>query len=102
LFVRLGSGAVIRVFVVYSEPPDPERYAEHVALSRREVPSAAIRHGRVLGSASGDSDLAYYLEYEFPDRETWKQAQDGLMRAAEDARELGAPFRVYFAELSAS
>ena len=91
---------MIRVFVLYGEAPEPERYAEHVALNEREVPGATIRHGRVLGAASGESDVAYYFEYEFPDRDAWKQAQDGLMRAAEDAQGLGVPFRVYFAELT--
>jgi hypothetical protein len=90
---------VIRVFALYREAPDPERYGEHVEFSRREVPAAAIRHGRILGSAEGESDFAYYFEYEFPDRETWKAAQDGLMKTAEDARQLGVDFRVYFAEL---
>ena len=90
---------MIRVFVLYSETPDPERYAQHVELNEREVPSATIRHGRVLGSATGDSDVAYYFEYEFPDRDTWKAAQEGMIRAAEDAQRLGVPFRVYFAEI---
>jgi hypothetical protein len=90
---------VIRVFVLYADEPDPERYAQHVELNRREVPTATIRHGRVLGSASGEADVGYYFEYEFPDRDAWKQAQAGLMRAGEDAQGLGVPFRVYFAEL---
>lgn len=90
---------MIRVFVLYQEAPDSERYAEHVELNRREVPSATIRHGRILGTAQGESDVAYYFEYEFPDRETWKAAQDGLIRVAEDAQGLGVPFRVYFAEI---
>jgi hypothetical protein len=90
---------MIRVFVLYSEAPDPDRYEEHLELNRREVPSATIRHGRILGSAQGESDVSYYFEYEFPDRDTWKGAQDGLMKAAEDAQGLGTPFRVYFAEL---
>ena len=90
---------MIRVFVLYSEAPDPERYAEHVELNRREVPSATIRHGRVLGTPRGEADVAHYFEYEFPDRETWKAAQEGMMRAAEHAQGLGVPFRVYFAEV---
>ena len=90
---------MIRVFVLYQEAPDPGRYAEHVELNRREVPSAMIRHGRVLGTPQGESDVAYYFEYEFPDRETWKAAQDGMMRAAADAQGLGVRFRVYFAEI---
>ncbi len=90
---------MIRVFVLYSETPDPERYAEHVQLNLREVPSALIRHGRILGSAQGKSDYAYYFEYEFPDRETWDQARDCLLRAAEELQRLGVEYNVYFAEL---
>jgi hypothetical protein len=90
---------VIRVFVLYPEAPDADRYEQHVELSRREVPSATIKHGRILGTAQGEADVAYYFEYEFPDRDTWKAAQDGLMKAAEDAQGLGIPFRVYFAEV---
>ena len=90
---------MIRVFVLYPEAPDADRYEQHVELSRREVPSATIKHGRILGTAQGESDVAYYFEYEFPDRDTWKAAQDGLMKAAEDAQGLGIPFRVYFAEV---
>jgi hypothetical protein len=90
---------MIRVFVLYSETPDPTAYERHVELNRREVPGATIRHGRVLGSAQGESDVAYYFEYEFPDRDAWKAAQDGLMKGGEDAMGLGVPFRVYFAEI---
>ena len=93
------SAAVIRVFVVYLDAPDPDRYEQHVELSRREVPSATIRHGRILGTPQGESDLAYYFEYEFPDRDTWKHSQDGLRAGAEDAKSLGIPFRVYVAEI---
>ncbi len=91
---------MVRVFVLYAEAPDAERYAEHVELNRREVPSALIRHGRILGSAQGESEYAYYFEYEFPDREIWGQARDGLLKGAEDAQGLGVPFKVYFAELA--
>jgi phosphoribosylformylglycinamidine (FGAM) synthase-like amidotransferase family enzyme len=90
---------VIRVFVLYSQQPDPERYEQHVELSRREVPGAVTRHGRVLGGMP-DPDAAYYFEHEFPDREAWKAAQDGLMAGARDAEEMGVDFRVYFAEIS--
>jgi hypothetical protein len=90
---------VIRVFVLYSEQPEPERYEQHVALARQQVPGAETRHGRVLGGMP-DPDAAYYFEYEFPDRDAWKAAQDGLMAGAEDAQEMGIDFRVYFAEIS--
>jgi len=89
---------MIRVFVLYTEQPDPERYEQHVALSREAAPGAVIRHGRVLGGMP-DADAAYYFEFEFPDRDAWKAAQDGLLRSAEDAQGLGVPLRVYFAEI---
>jgi hypothetical protein len=90
---------VIRVFVLYSEQPDPERYEQHVALVRQQVPGAQTRHGRVLGGMP-DPDAAYYFEYEFPDRDAWNAAQDGLMAGAKDAEEMGIGFRVFFAEIS--
>ncbi len=89
---------MIRVFVLYSEQPEPGRYEQHVELSRQQVPGATIRHGRVLGGMP-DPDAAYYFEYEFPDRDAWKAAQDGLMASGQDAQGLGVPFRVYFAEV---
>jgi hypothetical protein len=90
---------VIRVFVLYEQAPDEARYAEHVELSRREVPGATTRHGAIIGSPTGQADLAYYFEYEFADRDAWRTAREGLMKAAEDAQGLGVPFRVYFAEI---
>lgn len=90
---------MIRVFVLYSDQPDPERYEQHVELSQREVPGAEIRHGRVLGGMP-DPDAAYFFEYEFPDRDAWKAAQEGMNAAAQDAQQMGVPFRVYFAEIS--
>jgi hypothetical protein len=89
---------VIRVFVLYSEQPDPARYEQHVRLSREQVPGAEIRHGRVLGGMP-DADAAYYFEYEFPDRDAWKEAQSGLEAGAKDAQEMGVDFRVYFTEI---
>ena len=50
---------MIRVFVLYSDVPDPERYEQHVELNRREVPAATIRHGRILGTPQGDADCSY-------------------------------------------
>ena len=89
---------MIRVFVLYDKQPDPERYEQHVELSRQLVAGAEIRRGRVLGGMP-EPDAAYYFEYEFQDREAWQAAQDGLMAAAQDAQKLGVPFRAYFAEI---
>ena len=91
---------MVRVFVLYEQPPEAERYAEHVELSRREVPEATIRQGRILGSPQGEPEYRYYFEYEFADRDAWKRSQEGLMRAAEDAQGLGIGFKVFFAELA--
>ena len=90
---------MVRVFVLYKEEPPAERYAEHVGLSRREVPEATIRHGRIFGSPAGKPDFAYYFEFEFADREAMKRAQEGLTKSAEDAQDVGVPFQVYFAEI---
>lgn len=90
---------MVRVFVLYSEAPEPERYERHVELSRREVPAATIRHGRIFGAPDGKPEFVHYFEFEFADREAFKAAGDGLARSAEDAQELGVPFRVLFAEV---
>ena len=90
---------MIRVFVLYEQAPDPERYAEHVELNRREAPEATIRHGRILGAPTGEPEYRYYFEYEFADRDAWKRSQQGLLNAAEDAQSLGIPFKVFFAEV---
>jgi hypothetical protein len=90
---------MVRVFVLYPQAPDPERYEQHVELSRREVPGATIRHGRIFGSPEGAPEFAYYFEYEFADREALRAAGEGLAKGAEDARELGLPFKVFFAEV---
>ena len=50
---------MIRVVVLYEQEPDPERYAEHVELNRRETPEATIRHGRILGSPTGEPGYRY-------------------------------------------
>jgi hypothetical protein len=90
---------LVRVFVLYRQEPPPERYAEHVELSRREVPEATIRHGRVFGSPAGKPDYAYYFEFEFADREAMKRSQVGLSKSAEDAQGIGTPFEVLFADV---
>jgi hypothetical protein len=90
---------MVRVFVLYPEEPDPARYEQHVELSRREVPAATIRHGKIFGSPQGEPEYAYYFEYEFADREAFRAAGEGLNKAAADAGGLGIPFEVFFAEV---
>jgi hypothetical protein len=90
---------LVRVFVLYRQEPPAERYVEHVELSRREVPEATIRHGRIFGSPTGKPAYAHYFEFEFADREAMKRSQGGLVKSAEDAQDLGIPFEVFFAEI---
>jgi hypothetical protein len=90
---------LVRVFVLYRQELPAERYAEHVELSRRLVPEATIRHGRIFGSPAGTPDYAHYFEFEFADRAAMKRAQGGLVESAQDARDVGVPFEVYFADV---
>ena len=90
---------MIRVIVLYSEQPDPEPFEQHIEFCRRQVPGATLRHGRVLGGVP-DPDAAYYTEFEFPDRDAWKEGQAGLTATAEDAQQFGIPFRAFFTDIS--
>jgi hypothetical protein len=91
---------MVRAIVLYAEEPSADRYAEHVELCRREVPEATIRHGRIFGSPAGKPEYGYYFEFEFDDREAMKRAQDGLVKTAQDAQDVGVPFKVFFADVS--
>jgi uncharacterized protein (TIGR02118 family) len=92
---------VIRVFVLYSEPPEPERYEQHAELCR-QVPGARFRHGAVFGAPMGEPAYAYYGEWEFPDRETFETAarSDEFRATGKDAMEMGGRFQVLFADVS--
>jgi hypothetical protein len=91
---------MIRVFIVYEQEPDPERYERHAELCRR-VEGGAFRHGKVFGSPFGDPRYAYYAEWEFPDLDAFKAASRTPEFAAtgKDAMEMGVPFHVLFADL---
>jgi hypothetical protein len=91
---------MVRVFVLYAEEPDAERYAEHVELCRR-VQGAVIRHGPIFGSPTGKPKYRYYFEYEFPDREAFEVAvrSPELAASGAHAEGLGVPFEVFFADV---
>jgi hypothetical protein len=98
---RGGSGDVIRVFVVYEQQPDPERYEQHAELCRL-VEGGTFRHGKVFGAPGGEPSFRYYAEWEFSDMDAFKAAA----RTAEfaqtgvDAVAMGVPMQVHFADLS--
>jgi hypothetical protein len=92
---------MIRVFVLYEEEPDAERYAQHAELCRR-VPGATFRHGRVFGAPMGEPRYPYYAEWEFPDKDSFATASrtDEFMATGKDAMEMGGRFHVHFAEVA--
>jgi hypothetical protein len=91
---------VIRVFVVYEGEPDAERYAQHAEISGK-VPGATFRHGKVFANPFGEPDFAYYAEFEFADRERFKEgiASEQFQQSGKDAMEMGIPFKVHFADV---
>jgi hypothetical protein len=92
---------MIRVFVLYEEEPDAERYERHAELCRR-VPGATFRHGRVFGAPMGEPRYRYYAEWEFPDKDAFATASrtDEFMATGKDAVEMGGRFHVHFAEVA--
>ncbi len=92
---------MVRVFVVYEQEPDPERYEQHDELCRR-VPGSTFRHGRVFGAPMGEPAFKYYAEWEFPDMDAFKAAArtPEFMATGKDAMDMGIPVHVHFAEVS--
>jgi hypothetical protein len=92
---------MVRVFMVYEQEPDPTRYEQHAELCRR-VPGGTFRHGRVFGAPRGEPAFAYYAEWEFPSMDAFKEAArtDEFMATGKDAREMGLPVQVHFAEVA--
>jgi hypothetical protein len=91
---------VVRVFVVYEEEPDAERFERHAELCR-QVAGAAFRHGKVFGAPMGEPKFKHYAEWEFPDMNSFKSAArtEEFMATGKDAVEMGIPFHVHFAEV---
>ncbi len=91
---------MIRVFVVYEAEPDPARYEQHAELCRR-VEGGTFRHGKVFGSPAGEPKFKYYAEWEFPDMDAFRSAArtPEFSETGKDARAMGIPAQVHFAEL---
>ena len=90
---------MIRVFVVYENEPDAERYEQHAELCHK-VPGGIFRHGRVTRTFAGEP-LAYYAEWEFADEDAFKAASrsDEFRATGADAAEMGIPHSVHVAEI---
>jgi hypothetical protein len=91
---------MIRVFMVYEEEPEPERYAQHAEICRR-VEGAVFRHGKVFGAPAGEPRFPYYAEFEFPDLDAFKTAArtPEFTETGVDAMAMGIPFHVHFADV---
>lgn len=92
---------MVRVFVLYEQEPEAERYERHAELCRH-VPGATFRHGPVFGAPLGEPRHAYYAEWEFPDRDAFQAAarSEEFAATGKDAAAMGVPFDVEFAELA--
>jgi hypothetical protein len=92
---------VYRAVVLYDEAPDAERYAQHVELCDA-VPGATFRHGRVTGAPVGEPQHAYYAEFEWPDKESFKAGLGSpeFAETGKDAMSMGKKFSVEFVSLS--
>jgi hypothetical protein len=90
-----------RVFVLYEQAPDPERYEQHAELCRK-VQGGTFRHGPVFGAPTGEPKFKYYAEWEFPDRDAFKAAArtEEFMATGMDAMNMGIPYHAHFAEIS--
>ena len=91
---------MVRVFMVYETEPDPARYEQHAELCRK-VPGGTFRHGKVFGAPRGEPLYKYYAEWEFADREAFKEAAGTpeFMDTGKDAMDMGLRFHVHFAEV---
>jgi len=91
---------LVRALVLYGAAPDPERFADHVALCE-QVSGATFRHGRVFGAPVGEPAHGYYAEFEWSDREAFERAARSpeFMATGKDALDLALPFSVEFVEL---
>ena len=92
---------MVRVFVVYEQEPDPDRFEQHAVPCRR-VQGGEFRHGKVFGAPVGDPKFRYYAEWEFADMDAFKAAArtPEFMETGRDAMAMGIPFHVHFADVS--
>ena len=86
-----------RSIVLFQATPDREWYERHLELARK-VPGATVRSGRIFGSPSGEPDFQHYAEFEFSDRESFKEGVNSreMMDTVEDVERSGHRIKVYF------
>ena len=92
---------MVRAVVLYADEPEAERYERHVELCRKVPGATAFRHGRIFGAPMGEPRYRYYAEWEFLDRDAFKEASRSpeFMATGKDAMEMGGTFEVMFADI---
>lgn len=93
---------MVRAFVLYVEEPDSERFERHVELCRKVPRATAFRHGRIFGAPMGEPRYRYYAEWEFPDRDAFKETAQSpeFMATGKDAMQMGGTFEVLFSDIA--
>jgi hypothetical protein len=92
---------MVRAVILYEREPDPERYAQHVEEFGAKVECDAFRHGKSFGAPFGEPAFAYYAEFEWADRDAFKNAArtEEFAASGKDAMEMGIPFTVTFTDI---
>jgi hypothetical protein len=89
---------MIRAIIQFEGEPDPEHYQRHIDEFASKVSCDAFRHGKVIGSPFGEPTFRQYAEFEWNDRDAFKEAANSEEFAASgrDAMSMGVPFTVHF------
>jgi uncharacterized protein (TIGR02118 family) len=82
---------MVRAIVLYADEPEAARYEQHVELCRKVPGATAFRHGPIFGAPMGEPRYRYYAEWEFADRDGFKEASRSpeFMATGMDAMEMG-------------
>jgi len=93
---------MVRAVIQFEREPEPERYARHLEEFTAAVECDAFRHGKPFGSPIGEPAFAYYAEFEWADKDSFKAATrtEEFAATGKDAMEMGIPFTVTFVDLS--
>ncbi len=91
---------MVRAVVLWERAPEADWWAQHAELCEK-VPGATFRAGPIFGSPDRNPDRQQYAEFEFSDRQAFKQGMTSqeMDAVVEDGRTPGIPFHVYFVEL---
>jgi hypothetical protein len=88
---------MVKAIILYEQEPEADRYAQHIDGFASKVPGATFRHGKIFGAPIGDKRYAYFAEFEWPDKDSFREGSgsDEFNASGRDAMEMGIPFHVY-------